>query len=171
MAEIKYKYDISAEREFKRVAVFKGKPKGIIIFDSYNNEWFPLKLVTIDKIDFNLRVMKDEFHRTYGGSAMAELFMPWHYNVEFIGKNYYIASTRPITYKSLIPGYEDYISICITGDSNIDIYSPELYKTIAHTIINPLHYLIGWHIKPDQQVEYHNLGSGFKEMQLKKNFR
>ena len=51
---MKYKYDISAEKEFKRVATFKRKPEGIIIFDSYNNEWFPLKLVKIDKVDFSL---------------------------------------------------------------------------------------------------------------------
>ncbi len=168
---MKYKYDVSAEKEFKRVSTFKKRPEGFIIFDSYNNEWFPLKLIKVDKVDFNLRVMKDEFHRIYGGSSMTDIFMPWHYNVEFIGKNYYINSTRPIMYKSLIPGYENYITICITGDSNIDIYSPEFYKVIAHTVMNPLHYMPGWRLNPDSHTEFHNLGSGFKENNLKKNFR
>lgn len=168
---MKYKYDISAEREFKRVATFKRPPKGFIIFDSYNNEWFPLKLVTVDKVDFNLRILKDEFHRTFGGSAMQEIFMPWHYTVELISKNYYCLSTRPIMYKSLIPEYEDYITICVVGDSNIDIYSPEFYKVIAHTVMNPLHYMPGWKLNPSDYTTFHNLGSGFKESQLIKNFR
>ncbi len=168
---MKYKYDISAEKEFKRVATFKRPPKGFIIFDSYNNEWFPLKLVTVDKITFDLRILKDEFHRKYGGSAMQEIFMPWHYTIEFVGKNYFAVNTRPITYKSLIPGYEDYISICVTGDSSIDVYSPEMYKVMAHTVMNPLHYITGWRLNPDGKTNYHNLGSGFKTSQLEKNFR
>jgi len=168
---MKYKYNISAEKEFKRTATFKRPPKGFIIFDSYNNEWFPLKLVTIDKVDFSLRIIKDEFHRDFGGSAMQELFMPWHYTVELISKNYNVISTRPIMYKSLIPGYEDYISICIVGDSNKDIYSPELYKVIAHTIMNPIHYIPGWRLNPDGNTEYHNLSKNFKVQQLEKNFR
>lgn len=168
---MKYKYDISAEKEFKRVATFKRPPKGFIIFDSYNNEWFPLKIVKVDKVGFDLRVVKDEFHRTYGGSSMTEIFMPWHYSIEFIGKNYFVNSSRPIMYKSLIPGYEDYITICIIGDSNTDIYSPEFYKIIAHTIMNPIHYIPGWRLNPDGNTEFHNLGSGFREVNLTKNFR
>lgn len=166
-----YKYDISAEKEFKRVATFKKKPDGFIIFDSYNNEWFPLKSVTVDKVDFNLKSIKDEFHRKYGGSVMQEIFLPWHFSVEFISKNYYCINTRPIMYKSLIPGYENYISICIVGDSNLDIYSPEFYKVIAHTIMNPIHYIPGWKLDPDGYTKYHNLGSSFKENNLEKNFR
>lgn len=168
---MKYKYDITSEKEFKRVATFKGKPKGFIIFDSYNNEWFPLKMITIDKVDFNLRVIKDEFHRKYGGASSTELFMPWHYTIEFIGKNYFPILTRPIMYKSLIPGYEDYISICITGDTNLDIYSPDFYKVIAHQVMNSVHYIPGWRLNPSDYTTYHNLGSGFKELQLEKNFR
>ena len=168
---MKYKYDASAEKEFKRIATFKRKPKGFIIFDSYNNEWFPLKMVTVDKTTFDLRILKDEFHRTYGGSAAQDIFMPWHYNIELTGKNYYITSTRPITYKSLIPEYEDYISICITGNSDVDIYSPEFYKVMAHTAMNPLHYITGWRLNPESNTVFHNLGSGFRESQLQKNFR
>ncbi len=166
-----YKYNLTAEREFKRINIFKRPPKGFIIFDSYNNEWFPLKLVTIDKVDFSLRIVKDEFHRAFGGSSMTELFMPWHYTVELIAKNYNVLCTRPIMYKSQIPGYEDYISICIVGDSNIDIYSPELYKVIAHTVMNPIHYIPGWRLNPEGNTTYHNLSNKFKVAQLEKNFR
>lgn len=168
---MKYKYDLVAEKEFKRVATIKGKPKGFLIFDSYNNEWFPLTAVSVDKVTFNLRILKDEFHRKFGGSSSQELFMPWHYTIELIGKNYFPISTRPLTYKSLIPGYEDYISICIVGDSKIDIYSPDFYKVIAHTVMNPLHYLTSWKLNPNDYTTYHNLGKGFKNQQLEKNFR
>jgi len=167
---MKYKYNLDYEKEFKKSGLLKRPPLGFLIFDSYNNEWFPLKTVTLDKSTFSLRILKDEFHRTFGGSAASELFMPFHYMVEFIGKDYNVLSTRPLTYKSLIPGYEDYISICIAGDSNIDLYSPEVYKIIAHTIMNPLHYLTGWKINPDD-TKYHNLSKNFKISQLQKNFR
>lgn len=167
---MKYEYNASAEKEFKRTHTFKRKPKGVIIFDSYNNRFFPLKIVRIDKVDFNFRIIKDEFHRTYGGSASTDLFMPWHYSVELIGKNYFPINTRPIMYKSLIPDYEEYITICITGDSEIDIYSNEFYKVISHLIINSLHYLPGWRMSVDD-LEFLDLGKGFKEANIIKNMR
>lgn len=97
--------------------------------------------------------------------------MPWHYTVELIAKNYNIINTRPIMYKSLIPEFEDYISICIVGDSNKDIYSPELYKVIAHTVMNPIHYIPGWRLNPDGNTQFHNLSKNFKTAQLEKNYR
>jgi len=166
-----YKYNISAEREFKRVATFKRPPEGFIIMDSYNNDFFPMKQVQIDSSIFNLKVVKDEFHRTYGGSNTSEIFMPFHYSIEMINKNYYVVNNRPIMYKSLIPDYENYISICIIGDTNKDLYSPELYKVMAHMIMNPLHYIQGWRLNPDGHTTYHNLGNHFKKDLLEKHFR
>lgn len=170
MAQIKYKYNLAAEQSFVKVATFVSKPEGILIFDSYNNDWFPMKIVQIDKNDFSLRVMKDEFHMLYGGNSITELFLPHHYNVEMIGKGYYPLVTRPITYKSLIPGYENYITICITGDTHTDIYSPEVYKVIANLLIAPLHHFGTWHLTEDT-IKYHNLGDGFKIHQLQKNLK
>ena len=43
-----YVYDNKAEKDYKSIANFKRPPKGIIIFDSYNNDWFPIKAVKID---------------------------------------------------------------------------------------------------------------------------
>lgn len=167
---MKYIYDTTAEKDFKRVATFKRRPKGIIIFDSFNNKFFPLKLVKVDKVDFNLRIIKDEFHRTYGGSTSTDLFMPWHFTVELIGKQYFPVITRPIMYKSLIPEYEDYISICVVGDSENDIYSPDFYKVISHLIINSLHYIPGWRLSQDD-LEFLDLGKGFKSNNIVKNMR
>lgn len=170
MAQIKYKYDLSAEKSFVKVATFVSKPEGILIFDSYNNKWFPLKNVQIDKHGFNLSIIKEEFHMMYGGNSTTELFLPWHYNVEMIGKGYYPVVTRPITYKSLIPGYENYICVCITGDTHTDIYSPEVYRVIANLLIAPLHHFGTWHLTEDT-IQFHNIGSGFKEHQLRKNLK
>ena len=166
-----YTYDHSSEKDFKRNAILKKRPKGIIIFDTFNNEWFPLEAVEIDTNMYNLRVLKDEFHRIYGGSAIEDLFMPWHYTVEFIGKSYNVSSTRPIMYKSLIPGYEEYISVCIVGNSNKDMYTKELYKVIAATCLNSLHYIPGWRLNPDGNTQYLNLGKNFKVNQLEGLFR
>ncbi len=166
-----YKYDSSAEKDYKMVANFKRPPKGVIIFDSYNNEWFPIKLVKIDNNQFNLRTIKDEFHRQFGGNSREDLFMPFHYVVEFNGKDYYPTVTRPITYKSLIPGYEEYISVCVVGDSNSDIYPRGLYKTIAHNLLNPLHHIPGWKLNPRGNTIYHNLGEAFNNRSLEKELR
>ncbi len=166
-----YKYDTKAEKDYKIIANFKRPPKGIIIFDSFNNEWFPSKAIKIDNNQFNLRTLKDDFHREFGGDSKNDLFMPWHYQMEFTGKDYFATSTRPITYKSLIPGYEDYISVCIMGDSTNDIYPKNLYKIIAHQLLNPLHYIPGWKLNPKGKTEFHNLGEAFVERLLEKEFR
>lgn len=166
---MKYKYKVDFETEFKRGGAFITPPKGIIIFDSYNNPWFPLQWVRLDQNKFSTGTMKKEFHTIYGG--IDTLFMPWHYTVEYLDNDYYALSTRPITYKSLIPGYEEYISICIVGDSKTDVYSKELYKVLAHELINPLHYLQGWMINPESKVQYIELGQAFDKLQLTKNFR
>jgi len=165
-----YKYNQSNEREFKVGGTFKTIPKGFIIFDTYNNKWFPIKTVQIDNNMYNLRIIKDDFHRQYGGSSTEDLFMPWHYTVEFIGKSYNVSLTRPVMYKSLIPGYEDYISICLMGDSSADMYTKDIYQIIAHLILNSYHYIPGWRLNLSNSdlIEYHNLGESFKTTQLKK---
>ena len=161
----------NAEKEFKRVNIFQPKPKGFIIFDTFNNSFFPIDLVTIDKIDFNFKNYVKEFHKLYGGSAETDLFMPFHFCVELIGKQYYPIQTRPIYYRSKIPEYSDYISICIMGDSNIDVYPHFMYKVLAHTIMNSFHYIPGIKLNPDEHTIYHNLGKQFKIDQIKKHFR
>jgi len=168
---MKYKYDQSAERDFKRSAIFKSIPKGIIISDTYNNEWFPFSIVDIDNNKFNLRLIKDEFHRKFGGSTKEDIFMPWHYTVEFVGKNYNVSSSRPIMYKSLIPGYEDYISVFIIGNSKNDLYTKELYNVIAHMVLNSLRLLPGWRLDISDKIIYHNLGNNFDEKLLKMSLR
>ena len=162
-------YNTTAETTFTRIATFKRKPLGIILMDSYNNKWFPLKRIQFDKTTSNLRTIKNEFHQNFLGMNN-DLFLPWHYTVELIGKDYVTIVTRTLTYKSLIPEYNNYIVICIVGDSKKDMYTPKLYKTIAHSILNPLHYIPGWKLKQDG-LAYHNIGDSFMISQLEKEFR
>ena len=171
MSDYKFGEEQLSEREFIKSNIFRPKPKGILIFDSFNNKFFPLAIVAIDKGDFNLKAYIQEFRRKYGGSDSQDLFMPFHYSIELIGKSYFPVQTRPIMYRSKVPGYEDYITICILGDSNIDVYSHTLYKIIAHTVLNSLHYIPSFSLDPNGKTEYHKLGAQFKIEQLKKHFR
>lgn len=163
--------NLEYEKEYNKANVFRPKPKGILIFDSFNNSFFPLDIVTIDKGDFNLKSYISEFRKRYGGSESQDLFMPFHYSVELIGKTYFPVQTRPIMYRSKVPGYEEYITICIMGNSEIDVYPHSLYKILAHTIINSLHYIPSFSLDPNGKTEYHKLGVQFKVEQLKKHFR
>ena len=167
----KYVYDSAAETDFKKSGMLRRTPMGIIIFDSYNNPWFPMTSVTVDKNNFSLRLLRSEFHQKFGGSSFTDLYMPWHFTVELIDRNYYVISSRPLGYKSLIPEYEDYISVCIAGDSNIDVYPAELYKMISNMIINPMHYMPGWRINPYNNISTINIGKNFRYSQLSKNFK
>jgi len=166
-----YKYNQTYEKEFKSGAIFKRAPKGIIIFDTFNNRWFPIDTVKIDTNMYNMRIIKDDFHHIYGGSSRDNIFLPWHYSVEFIGKSYISSVSRPIMYKSLIPGYEEYISICLVGDTNSDMYTKELYKVIAHNIINSFRYIPGWNINVVDNTELLDIGSSFNESELRKQIK
>lgn len=159
------------EKEFNKANLFRPRPKGVIIFDSYNNEFFPIDLIQIDKSDFNLKHYITEFRKKYGGSESQDLYMPFHFSVELIGKQYFPIMTRPITYRSNVPGYEDYITICIMGDSKIDVYPHVLYKILAHTIINGIKYIPTFKMNLELDMTYHKLGDQFKIEQLKKHFR
>ena len=163
--------NLEYEKEFNKANIFRPKPKGILIFDSFNNKFFPLDIVAIDKGDFNLKSYISQFRRTYGGNESSDIFMPFHYSVELIGKTYFPIQTRPIMYRSKVPGYEEYITVCILGDSNIDVYPHSLYKIIAHTILNSLHYIPSFKLDPSEHTEYHHMGKQFKIEQLKKHFR
>jgi len=127
------------ENNFNRSFTIR-KPKGYIIMDTYNNPFFSLDTFKVDNSDFNLPRIKKDFHYMYGGKPN-DLFLPWHYTVDVVNQTPYIINTRPLTYKNIIPNYEEHISIMIIGDSNQDIYTMEYYKAIANIIINPLRYI------------------------------
>jgi hypothetical protein len=169
---MKIKINDSVETSFKQTNIIRGTPKGILIIDSFNNDFFPLNLIDIDTSIFTLPNLKDQYHQEYkAGTPMTHLFMPWHYTVELAKRTYFATATRPLTYKSLLPGYENHIIICIQGNTYNDMYTHNMYKTIAHTIINPLKFIPSWKLKGKENITYHNIGPNFKINQLEKELR
>ena len=66
-----------------------------------------------------------------------EIFMPWHFQIELVEREYIIQNTRPVNYLSLFPEYRNRICICLVGDSTQDVYIPSLYTKIANMCIKP----------------------------------
>lgn len=137
-----YKYEQYVENAFKRTHIITGRPKGWLIMDSYNNQYFPLDIFQYDTMKFNTSRLQLEFHKKYGGSVR-DLFLPWHYTIEIVDEKPFVVQTRPILYKSGIPGYEKHISVMLIGDSSKDIYPGKYYKMLAHNIINPYKVMPG----------------------------
>ena len=140
MDETKYLPDSFSENRFKQTSMMKTRPQGWLVMDSWNNESFPMDIFSIDTMKFNTKRLSDDFHQRYGGSKR-DLFLPWHYVVELVDSKPFVIQTRPIMYKSGIPGFKKHLTIMLIGDGNQDIYSGLLYKMIAHTIINPMKHL------------------------------
>ncbi len=162
-----FKYPLVEEQEFKRSNIFSSPPKGFIIFDSYNNPFYPLIQVNLDDAKLSYTAIKQELkQKNWQG-----YFMPWHYWVEMVGMDYISIQSRPLNYRSALPGYEDYICICIAGNSQNDIYMKNLYKNIADIIMNSLHYMPGWRIKGHDMTTLINLGHSFDVHQLEKMLR
>ena len=145
------------------------KPKGIIIQDSYNNFAYPVRpLPRIDsnKIEFPLLVQR--FRELY--LQFQNNMLPWHFVIEMIKNRYFVYNTRPIvmkyplTHKELIDRedqlpfgvtwneetkefihskkllVEDCIHICILGDSTMDVYPKNFYKTMGQFCVRPFIY-------------------------------
>jgi len=162
-----FKYDLTEEKEFKRSNIFEPKPNGFIIFDSYNNPFYPLREVDLDDSKLSYQYIKQELKRkNWQGN-----FMPWHYWVEMIGTEYIIIQSRPLNYKTQLIGHEDKIAICIAGNSRNDIYMKKLYQSIADIIMNSLHYLPSWKLQAQDHTTLINLGKSFDEFQLSKYLR
>ena len=165
----KYSQTTAAEKEFKAANIIRRRPDGIIIMDTYNNPFYPLKSVKFDTVKNEFFIIREELQKDYGISV-DRLFLPWHFHLELQGTELIIRNTRPLTYKSLIPDYEDYISIMITGNTNDDIYNKKLYKTLAHTLLNSLKYQPSWRLK-DDEITLINIGPNFNIDLLSKELR
>ena len=135
-----YLPDQYAENRFKQTQMIKTRPKGWVIMDSWNNKPFPMDIFQVDTMKFNTEKLANWFHQKYGGNQR-DLFLPWHWVVELVNQKPYVIQTRPIMYKSNIPGFQNHLTIMIIGDGNQDIYPGLLYKQIAHMVINPMKFL------------------------------
>jgi hypothetical protein len=162
-----FKYDLSVEKDFKKTNNLTHAPKGIVIFDSYNNPFYPMELINLDSAKFTFNDIKMELKR----KNWQGYFTPWHYWIELVGTDYIAIQSRPITYKTPLPGYEDYIAICIAGNTKNDIYMQNIYKCITDIVINQFHYIRCWAINAADHTVLLNLGKNFEGTQLEKMFK
>ncbi len=136
---------------------FTTKPKGIIITDSYNNPFFPIRPTPrIDTAKVNLIEVYRRYRENY--AKFQGPFLPWHYCVEMIEDRYVVFNTRPIDMKFPITNsykkewgdettqlfmknnifdISEAIHILIIGDSNLDIYTLRTYEIIGRICILP----------------------------------
>lgn len=143
---------------------FINRPKGFILSDSYNHFVFPITpKPTLDTSKFDLSEVYKRYRELYSNSK--SIYLPWHFSCEMIGSSYYIFNTRPLDLKFPLTSkesiqwqneynfewdkitelffkdhpfdIEDAIHICIVGNTNIDIYTRVLYKSIGTTCILP----------------------------------
>lgn len=124
------------EQRYEKQNTFSPNASGFVIMDTVNNPKFPLKDILLDKGKYDSTFILREYRRVYGMSPR-EIFMPWHFQVELVEREYIIQNTRPVNYLSLFPEYRNRICICLIGDSTQDIYIPSIYTKIANMCIKP----------------------------------
>ena len=124
------------EQRYEKQNTFSPTASGFVIMDTVNNPKFPLKDVILDKGKYDSNFVLREYRRVYGMSPK-EIFMPWHFQIELVEREYIIQNTRPVNYLSLFPEYRNRICICLVGDSTQDVYIPSLYTKIANMCIKP----------------------------------
>jgi len=139
---------------------FKPRPLGIIIQDSYNNPFFPIRpMPRVDSAKIDLILIYKRFRELY--SQFEITLLPWHFVIEFIDDRYYVFNTRPIdmffpvsnlqvqnrqelwdeTTTKFMERYlfdiKEALHILIVGDSNIDIYTRKFYELLGRCCIVP----------------------------------
>ena len=139
---------------------FKTRAQGVILSDTYNNPFFPIRPVPqIDRAKSDLAEVYMRFREMYG--AQKESMLPWHFFVELVGDRYHVFNTRPLDMKfplktdevdieqiideptrsfltNKIFDLSDGIHVVICGDSNVDIYTKRIYKLIGYYCISPV---------------------------------
>ncbi len=144
---------------------FRTKPQGILIQDTYNNPFLPIRpRPRLDTSKMDLKEVYQRARENYG--TFASDFLPWHYVVEMVGNRYYVFNTRPIDTKFPLYNREvlkfterkktwdmvtdaflkdnifdisEAIHVCIIGDTNIDIYTKRMYEKMARTCMTPFY--------------------------------
>jgi hypothetical protein len=141
---------------------FHTKPQAIIITDTYNNPFFPIRpRPVIDTSKFDLLEIYRRYKELY--TKFTSLFLPWHYCIEFVDDQYVVFNTRPIDtifpitnneakkdflnakpdeitsrfLKDNVYDISQCIHICIIGSTDKDIYTRRFYELLARTCIVP----------------------------------
>lgn len=166
---------------------FTTKPQGIIIEDSYNNFLWPIRPVPrLDTNKCDFITLTKRFRELY--LSFKSDFLPWHYVIELIGDKYCVFNTRPINIrfpkkhddilinkekynyemwddetkkfinekKFLI---EEFIHICILGDTKKDVYPKNFYRVCASTCIKPFTYYFKLPQTINSRSFFFNIGS------------
>ena len=152
---------INVGKDFQSISnKFKPRPLGILIEDSFNNPFFPIRPVPrIDASKIDLFLIYKRFRELY--SQFEVTLLPWHFVIEFIEDRYYVFNTRPIdmffplsndevlnrqdlwndTTKTFIKNHrfdiKEAIHILVIGDSNIDVYTRKFYELLGRFCIVP----------------------------------
>ncbi len=170
MAQKLYLPNAFAENRFKQTHTMKTRPKGWLIADSVNNEAFPMDIFQIDTMKFDTEKMATWFHQKYGGSVR-DLFLPWHYIVELINGKPFVIQTRPVNYKSNVPGFKNHMTILLIGNGNVDIYPGVMYKQMAHMLINPLKMQLSLRVPNSIESMTFQTGKNFDKNKLMKELQ
>lgn len=128
--------DLNLEKKYVKANIFDGPASGFVIMDTLNNPKFPIAATILDRTKFDTTTILKEYRKVYG-ITKSEIFMPWHFQVELVDRDYIIQNTRPINYKTPFKEYNDRIIICLVGNSQEDVYMPDIYKKIANICIKP----------------------------------
>ena len=128
--------DRNLEQKYVKSNCFDVMAKGFVVMDTLNNPKFPIDSIILDKTKFDSTTILKEYRKAYK-MTKSEIFMPWHFQVELVDRDYVIQNTRPINYKTPFKEWEEYICICIVGNSDDDVYMPDIYKKIANICIKP----------------------------------
>ena len=178
---------------------FINRPQGILLQDSYNNPFFPIRPAPrIDTSRLDLTEVYQRYRELY--SETESMFLPWHYCLEMVGDRFYAFNTRPIDMRFPINTQEalsnkeendwiewnaetntffdeelydirDAIHICLIGNSDIDLYTINMYTIIGQMCITPL---LRQHKLPGglyQRVFPLNMGRRFKFMNISRFIR
>jgi len=170
----------------------KSRPKGIIISDTINHPIFPIPLPIVDTAKFDLPQVQSHYSELYGSKS--QMYLPWHFVVEFIRDRYYVFNTRPIDMAFPLSTYDwetiindrnikvnektlkffeskpfnmdQAIHILIIGDSKIDLYTGQLYEMIGRNCIGPILRYFKLPNKMWQKVWAINMYGNFKSSLL-----
>jgi len=165
MPDINLTAEIKGNSRLSSISRMRGKPQGFVIEDSINGIAFSTFRPILDTSKPLFSVLMKEFNARYG--KVLDVF-PYHYVVEMgVDGDYVIYNTRPISQKfpADLSWYntrikeddldvnnetmqflktrkdkdvQEMIHILIIGDTNIDVYTRDIYVKIGAYIIAPL---------------------------------
>lgn len=110
--------------------------------DTYNNPDYGVKSFKADDTKSNFKAFVEQFRKEYQWDK--KYFLPWHFFVEIVGREYVIHTCRPFNYQSNFPNnlYKNKITIMVLGDSETDIYMSDIYSKIANMCITPYFHTV-----------------------------